>query len=239
MSHSYSEIKKFCDEKKVTLVAISKTKSDAEILDVYHEGQKIFGENKVQELTAKHNALPKNIEWHLVGHLQTNKVKLIAPFVSLIHSVDSWKLLKEINEQGKKINCVISVLLQIHIAQEETKFGLSFSEALEVFYHPELKNLHHISINGLMGMASLTKDESQIRKEFRELKIFFDEMKLTLDSLPLVKNNSALQTADFPKGSGQAKLQTLSMGMSSDYKIAIEEGSTMVRIGSAIFGARG
>ncbi|HYV95239.1 MAG TPA: YggS family pyridoxal phosphate-dependent enzyme [Chitinophagales bacterium] len=234
---AYSEIKKYCEEKGVTLVAISKTKTPEEILAVYDRGQRIFGENKVQELVEKHESpvlATKDIQWHLVGHLQTNKVKYIAPYVSLIHSIDSWKLLEEVNKQAEKCNRVIDVLLQIHIAQEETKFGLSFSEAKEIFHHPELKDLQHISIKGLMGMATLTEDETQIRKEFRSLKTFFDEMKLAIGNFQLAKKElpkSPLQIAN-------CKLQTLSMGMSSDYKTAIEEGSTMVRIGSAIFGER-
>jgi len=219
---AFLDIKNYCAEKGVTLVAISKTKTQEEILAVYNHGQKIFGENKVQELVQKYEALPKEIQWHLVGHLQSNKIKFIVPFVSLIHSVDSLKLLKEINHHAKKGNRTINVLLQIHIAQEETKFGLSFSEAREIFHNPDLKNLQHININGLMGMASLTENENQIREEFRSLKKFFDEVK---------SDSSVLQTAN-------CKLQTLSMGMSSDYRIAIEEGSTMVRIGSAIFGER-
>jgi len=211
----FSDIKEYCEEKGVTLVAISKTKTPEEIFAVYNQGQKIFGENKVQELVQKYEALPKDIQWHLVGHLQSNKIKFMVPFVSLIHSVDSWKLLEEINHHAKKNNRTINVLLQIHIAQEETKFGLSFSEAREVFHDPDLKNLQHINIVGLMGMASLTENENQIREEFHSLKKFFEEMK-----------------------SDSSMLQTLSMGMSSDFKIAIEEGTTMVRIGSAIFGER-
>ena len=222
---AYSEIKSYCEEKGITLVAISKLKTPKEILEIYNQGQRIFGENKVQELVEKYE-LPalatKEIEWHLVGHLQTNKVKYIAPFVSLIHSIDSWKLLEEVNKQAEKFSRVIQVLLQIHIAQEETKFGLSFTDAEEIFHNPGLQNLRHVQIDGLMGMASLTENENQIREEFGRLKKFFEEMK---------SDSSVLQTAN-------CKLQTLSMGMSSDYKIAIEEGSTMVRIGSAIFGER-
>jgi pyridoxal phosphate enzyme (YggS family) len=229
MSTSYSEIKKYCDERGVSLVAVSKTKTPDEILEVHSQGQNIFGENKVQELITKYNLLPKEIEWHLVGHLQTNKVKYIAPFVSLIHSIDSWKLLEEVNGQAKNFNRLMDVLLQIHIAQEETKFGLSYAEAKMILLNPELQKLSQIRIRGLMGMATLTEDEGQIRKEFRALKNFFDEMKQLQSSDLSDESESSLR---------YDKLQTLSIGMSSDYKIAIEEGSTMVRIGSAIFGDR-
>lgn len=218
MNSSYAAIKKYCDEHHVTLVAVSKTKTPEDILALYNAGQEIFGENKVQELLPKYEVLPGDIEWHLIGHLQSNKIKFIASFASLIHSVDSWKLLQEIDKQGKKINRVIDVLLQIHIAEEETKFGLSYDEAKEILLNPELKNLSSICITGFMGMATLTTNEDQIRKEFLGLKNFFEESK-------------QLQTSNI-------KLQTLSMGMSADYKIAVEEGSTMVRIGSAIFGER-
>jgi pyridoxal phosphate enzyme (YggS family) len=214
---AYAEIKKFCDLKGVDLVAISKTKTPSEILAVYDQGQRVFGENKVQELIEKANSLPKDIQWHLVGHLQTNKVKHIVPLVSLIHSIDSWKLLQEVSKQSSKFNRVTDVLLQIHIAKEETKFGLSYQEARVILLKPELKKLTHVRIQGFMGMATLTENEEQIRKEFHELKNFLDEMKLQISNF---------------------KLQTLSMGMSSDYKIAVEEGSTMVRVGSAIFGER-
>ena len=199
----------------MTLVVVSKTKTPGEILEVYNEGQRVFGENKVQELTTKYEQLPKEIEWHMVGHLQTNKVKYIAPFVSLIHSIDSWKLLEEVNKQAKIYNRLIEVLLQIHIAQEETKFGLSYSEAKMILLNRGLKELNRVRIRGLMGMATLTEDKAQIRNEFRTLKNFFDEMK-------------ELKAAD-------PKLQILSIGMSNDYKIAVQEGSTVVRIGSAIF----
>lgn len=226
MSTSYSEIKKYCDQNHVTLVAVSKTKTPDEILEVYKEGQKIFGENKVQELMSKYKLLPEKIEWHLVGHLQTNKVKHIAPLVSLIHSIDSWKLLEEVNRQATHYNRLIPVLLQIHIAQEETKFGLSYEQAKAILLNPELQKLTQVRIQGLMGMATLTEDEAQIRKEFRALKNFFAEMKDLQPSDSSDESESSLR---------YDKLQTLSIGMSSDYKIAIEEGSTMVRIGSAIF----
>ena len=218
MNDSFIELKKFLEVHSVTLVAISKTKTPEEIMRVYSEGQQVFGENKVQELLDKYDVLPKNIQWHLVGHLQTNKVKYVAPFVSLIHSVDSFGLLETINKQEKKNNRIIEVLLQVYIASEETKFGLSFEETREVLLHKKLVTLENICIRGFMGMATFTDDVEQVRKEFRSLKIFFEEMKV-------------LQSSNF-------KPEILSMGMSGDYKMAVEEGSTMVRIGSAIFGAR-
>ena len=199
----------------VTLIAVSKTHPPEIILEAYQAGHRIFGENKVQELIPKYEALPKDIEWHLIGHLQTNKVRYIASFISLIHSVDSLKLLQEINKEAIKNNRVIDCLLQIHIAQEETKFGLSFEEAEALINADEVRHLRNIHILGFMGMATLTDDESLIRKEFRSLSEFYCK----------------LQTAN-------CKLQTLSMGMSSDYPIAIQEGSTMIRIGTAIFGER-
>jgi len=218
MSVNISNLKNILTELKArnaTLVAVSKKKSVEEIKQVYNAVHKIFGENYVQELKVKHEALPKDIQWHFIGHLQTNKVKVIAPFVSLIQSVDSFKLLKEINKEGKKNNRVINCLLQIHIAQEETKFGLSFTEAEEVLKSPDVNAMKNISIKGLMGMASLTENTSQIQKEFRSLKNFLVQ----------------LQTLNF-------ELRTLSIGMTSDYKLALSEGSSMVRIGSAIFGER-
>jgi pyridoxal phosphate enzyme (YggS family) len=202
--------------KNVHLVAVSKTKTVAAIMDLYNLGQRDFGENYVQELTEKQTQLPADIRWHFIGHLQTNKVKYIAPFVYLIQGVDSLKLLKEINKQGEKINRVIHILLQVHIANEETKFGLDENE-FNLIIH-ELGSLKNIRVMGLMGMASLTEDKEQLRKEFQYLNGLF------------VTHNQ-LSTTSY-------KLQTLSMGMSADYKIAIEEGSNMVRIGSLIFGAR-
>lgn len=199
----------------VTLVAVSKTKPNEAILEAYEAGQKDFGENYVQELVDKHEQLPKDIRWHFIGHLQSNKVKYIAPFVHLIHGIDSFKLLQEINKQAQKNNRVIDCLLQIYIAQEETKFGLSFEECETLLNSEEYKNLHNVKIRGFMAMASNTEDETQIRKEFRSLKDF----------------HSRLSTSN-------TQLSILSFGMSSDYKIAIEEGSTMVRIGSIIFGER-
>ncbi|MBI4945864.1 MAG: YggS family pyridoxal phosphate-dependent enzyme [Bacteroidetes bacterium] len=200
---------------QVKLVVVTKTHPAEKVLEAYNAGDKIFGENRVQELVSKHEQLPKDIEWHLIGHLQTNKVKMIAAFISLIHSVDSTKLLKEINKCAEKENRVIDCLLQIYIAKEETKFGLSFEEAEEILQSEELKQMKNIHVIGLMGMATLTDNEQQIRSEFKSLNDFFLK----------------LQTLNF-------KLQTLSMGMSSDYKIAIEEGSNLIRVGSLIFGER-
>jgi pyridoxal phosphate enzyme (YggS family) len=196
---------------KVTLIAVSKTKPNEMLMEAYNTGQRHFGENYVQELVDKEIALPKDIHWHFIGHLQSNKVKYIVPFVYLIHGVDSFALLKEINKQAQKNNRVINCLLQIYIAQEETKFGLDFEEAGDILKSAELTELKHVSIKGFMAMASNTADEKQIRKEFSSLKKF----------------------------SGQfSDLKTLSFGMSSDYTLAIEEGSTMIRVGSSIFGER-
>lgn len=203
----------------VTLVAVSKTKPEELILEAYQSGHKIFGENKVQELVRKQGNLPKEIEWHFIGHLQTNKVKYIAPFVSLIHGVDSFKLLKEINKQAAKNQRIQSCLLQIHIAEEETKFGLSKDEVTEILESNEFKMLDHIEISGLMGMATYTDDTEQLHAEFRSLNVFFHQIKEKY-----FKNSRTFME--------------LSMGMSDDYIIAIEEGSTMVRIGSSIFGLR-
>jgi len=201
--------------KHVTLVAVSKTKPTTAILDAYTAGQRIFGENKVQEMATKHDELPKDIQWHMIGHLQRNKVKYMAHFVHLIHGVDSFKTLKEINKQAKKHQRVINCLLQARIAKEETKFGLSFSDINELISLEELSALKNIKIIGLMGMATFTEDQEQLKQEFSSLKVFFDTLK-----------------EDF------LSLDTLSMGMSGDYPLAIENGSTMVRVGSAIFGAR-
>ncbi|NNK20254.1 MAG: YggS family pyridoxal phosphate-dependent enzyme [Flavobacteriaceae bacterium] len=200
---------------KVTLVAVSKTKSDNEILQAYEAGHRIFGENKVQEMTEKWSSLPKDIEWHMIGHVQRNKVKYMAPYVSIIHGVDSLKLLREVNKQGRKHDRVIPCLLQVFIAEEETKFGFDEQELQELLASNELKDLSHVKIKGLMGMATFTDNKEQIRKEFHSLKTMFEALKTLLPDISI-----------------------LSMGMSGDYKIAIEEGSTMVRIGSSIFGAR-
>ena len=204
---------------KVTLLAVSKTKSNEEVLEAYNAGQRLFGENQVQELVEKHEHLPQDIEWHLIGHLQTNKVKYIAPFISMIQSVDSLKLLQEIDKHAGKNNRVIDCLLEIYIADEETKFGLGFDEAIEMLRSEEFAALKHVRIRGLMGIATNTDNEKQIKDEFYELRTFFDGIKQSF----------------FRK---EPSFDTLSMGMSSDYKIAIEQGSNMVRLGSTIFGQR-
>ena len=203
----------------VTLVAVSKTKPASAVLEAYNCGQRIFGENKVRELVDKAEELPKDIEWHMIGHLQSNKVKYIAPFVSMIHSVDGMKLLSEINKQGKKNDRVINCLLQFHIAQEETKFGLSFEEAQDLLTSDEFIRMENISIVGGMGMATFTENEDQLRHEFTTLENYFHVLKSHF-----FKFNPAFQH--------------ISMGMSGDYQIAIEEGSNMVRVGSSIFGSR-
>jgi pyridoxal phosphate enzyme (YggS family) len=202
----------------VTLVAVSKTKPVADLMEAYNAGQRVFGENYVQELVEKHEALPKDIQWHFIGHLQSRKVKLIAPFVNLIHGVDSLKLLHEINKEALKNNRVIDCLLQIFIAEEESKFGLDEKELTEILSSEEFKNHKNIRITGLMGMATFTENHNQIKKEFQNLKTIFDKVsKLKSDN---------------------CQLNTISMGMSGDYQLAIECGSTMVRIGSSIFGVR-
>jgi hypothetical protein len=203
---------------QVTLVAVSKTKPISDLMEAYEAGQRIFGENKIQEMTEKWESMPKDIQWHMIGHVQTNKVKFMAPFVSLIHGVDSLKLLEEINKQALKNNRVIDCLLQIHIAEEETKFGLDKEELLTLLDSKSLSEMKNIRIVGLMGMATFTDDQNQIKKEFTYLKSIFDKMK-------------SLQTENHV-------LKTISMGMSGDYQLAIECGSTMVRIGSSIFGGR-
>lgn len=203
----------------VTLVAVSKTKPVSDLMEAYNAGQRIFGENKIQEMTDKWEQMPKDIEWHMIGHVQTNKVKFMAEYVSLIHGVDSLKLLQEINKQAKKHNRVIDCLLQIHIAEEETKFGLDEEELNHILTSDEFKNLENIKIVGLMGMATFTENQNQIEKEFNYLKSIFDK----LNTIPLTQN---LQP------------NILSMGMSGDYQLAISCGSTMVRIGSSIFGNR-
>ncbi len=203
----------------VTLVAVSKTKPVESLMEVYDARQRVFGENKVQEMCDKYDEMPKDIHWHLIGHLQTNKVKYIAPFVALIHSVDSFKLLEEINKQALKNNRVIDCLLQFHIAQEETKFGLSENEASELIASNEFKLLKNVRIVGVMGMASFTEDNETVRNEFQSLKKIFTNLK-----------NKFFSKEDCFK--------EISMGMSGDYLLAIEEGSTMVRVGSSIFGTR-
>ncbi|MBL0129952.1 MAG: YggS family pyridoxal phosphate-dependent enzyme [Chitinophagaceae bacterium] len=215
---AYQLIKKELSNRNIKLVAVSKTKPIEEIQELYDLGQKDFGENYVQELVDKASQLPKDICWHYIGHLQTNKVKLIAPFVQLIHGVDSLKLLKEINKEGMKNNRVIDCLLQVHIAQEETKFGLNEEELNELISQSANLKMNNIIICGLMGMASFSENGNLVREEFKKLKRIFDQY-------------TKHQTSNI-------KLQTLSMGMSSDYRIAAEEGSTMVRIGSLLFGER-
>ncbi|MBE8724156.1 YggS family pyridoxal phosphate-dependent enzyme [Flavobacterium hungaricum] len=200
----------------VTLVAVSKTKPVPDLIEAYEAGQRIFGENKIQEMTEKWEQMPKDIQWHMIGHVQTNKVKFMAPFVSLIHGVDSLKLLQEINKQALKNNRVIDCLLQIYIAEEESKFGLDEKELNQLLTSAEFKELKNIRILGLMGMATFTEDQNQIKKEFTHLKSIFD----SIQKLDIVD------------------LKTISMGMSGDYQLAIECGSTMVRIGSSIFGGR-
>ncbi len=205
--------------KQVRLVAVSKYHPVEMIQEAYDAGQRLFGENHVQEMTQKYALLPKDIEWHFIGHLQTNKVKYIAPFVSLIHSVDSLKLLKEINKQAEKAQRVIPCLLQIHIAKEETKFGFSFDECREMLQQGEWKNLKNVQLCGVMGMGTFTDNVDQVRSEFHSLKDFFDEIKENVFS-------------DNPS------FREISMGMTDDYPIAIEEGSTLIRIGTKIFGER-
>ena len=200
---------------KVKLVAVSKTKPIRAIQEAYDAGQRDFGENRIQEMVDKHKELPKDIEWHMIGHLQRNKVKYMAHFVHLIHGVDSFKTLKEIDKQAKKHNRIINCLLQARIAREETKFGLTFNEIENILVSDELQELNNIKIVGLMGMASFTEDTDQINKEFKDLNSFFIKLKAQ-----------------------NSELNTLSIGMSGDYKIAIENGSTMIRVGSAIFGSR-
>lgn len=201
--------------KGVTLVAVSKTKPVEMLMEAYNAGFKRFGENYVQELVDKYEQMPKDIEWHFIGHLQSNKVKYIAPFVSLIHSIDSLKLLQEINKQAAKHNRVIDCLLQIYIAEEDTKSGMTEEECLEILKAETLEKLSNVRIVGLMGMTTLTEDETQIRKEFKKLKVFFQSLTIH-----------------------HSQFIILSMGMSGDYAIAIEEGSTMIRVGSKIFGGR-
>jgi PLP dependent protein len=200
-----------------TLIAVSKTQPIEKIMEAYACGQRAFGENRAQELAAKYESLPKDIQWHMIGHLQTNKVKYIATFIHLIHSVDSLKLLEEINRQGARCQRIIPCLVQVHIAEEETKFGFSPDEIFSLMNSLKEMDLRNIEIKGLMGMATFTHDEARIRKEFRTLKSLY----LTLQGKPLPRN---------------VEMAILSMGMSSDYRIAIDEGSTMIRVGTAIFG---
>lgn len=210
-------LNKECDSYQATLVAVSKTKPNTKILDLYNKGQRVFGENRVQELVNKHESLPKDIEWHMIGHLQKNKVKYIAPFVHLIHSVDSLALLQTVEKEGSKNDRVLPVLLQVKIANEESKFGSNDSSLIDMVEAG--KTMNHIKIKGLMGMATFTDDMEQVRQEFRYLKETFDKVKATY--LP-----------------SSESFTEISMGMSGDYKIALEEGSTMIRVGSLLFGAR-
>jgi len=203
----------------VTLVAVSKTHPAETVMEAYNAGQRIFGENKAQEMIAKQSLLPGDIQWHFIGHLQRNKVKFIAPFVGMIESVDSLRLLKEINKEAGKAGRIIPVLLQFHIASEETKFGLDMDEARQLLNAPEYREMKHINLRGVMGMASLTDDETLIRKEFSYLRSIFEELRKDYFS-------------------SNPEFSQISMGMSGDYAIAIEEGSTMVRIGTGIFGER-
>ena len=201
------------------LIAVSKTQPAEIVQEAYDSGQRLFGENKTQEMPTKYEALPKDISWHMIGHLQSNKIKYIAQYVTLIHSVDSEKLIAEIHKQGKKINRKIPCLLQVFIAQEETKFGFDEAELFSILENPTIAGLDFICIQGLMGMATMTEDQEKIRSEFRRLKNIFEKIKVR-------------------KLSDNIMMNELSMGMSSDYKIALEEGSTLVRVGTAIFGQR-
>lgn len=205
--------------KGVTLVAVSKTKPVSDVQEAYDAGQRIFGENHALEMRDKHEALPKDIQWHFIGHLQTNKIKYIIPFVTLIHSIDSANLLEAVNKEAAKHDRVVDCLLQFHIAQEETKFGLDLEEARQLLESDTFKNMENIRICGVMGMATFTDDEAEIRKEFKHLKAIFDTLKQDYFN-------------------DQPQFKEISMGMSDDYPIAIEEGATLVRVGSKIFGPR-
>ena len=200
---------------EVTLVAVSKTKPSSDLLEAYEAGQRVFGENKIQEMTAKHEALPKDIQWHMIGHVQSNKVKYMAPYVTLIHGVDREKLLKEINKQAAKHHRVIDCLLQIHIAQETSKFGLNEEELFQIVQNQPETTYPNVRLVGLMGMATFTEDQAQVQREFAYLKSLYDKAKKHTNTF-----------------------NTLSMGMSGDYPLAIAEGSNMIRVGSKIFGAR-
>jgi hypothetical protein len=214
IEHNLSIIKSSLPE-NVTLVAVSKTKPISDLMEAYDAGQRIFGENKIKEMAEKWEQMPKDIQWHMIGHVQTNKVKFMAKFVSLIHGVDSLKLLEEINKQALKNNRLINCLLQIHIAEEETKFGLNKKELNDILTSTGFQEMKNIRIIGLMGMATFTDNQNQIKKEFNSLKSIFDQFTIH-----------------------DSQMTILSMGMSSDYQLAIESGSTMVRIGSSIFGGR-
>ncbi|MBD0832697.1 YggS family pyridoxal phosphate-dependent enzyme [Aestuariibaculum sediminum] len=202
----------------VTLVAVSKTKPTTDIMEAYQAGHRVFGENKIQEMAEKYESMPKDIEWHMIGHVQRNKVKYMAAFVSLIHGVDNFKLLKEINKHALRYRRVINCLLQIKIAAEDSKFGMTANEATDILKSEAFSELKNIKIVGLMGMATFTDNENQIKQEFNQLKDTFENLK-TIETL-------------------NCKLETISMGMSGDYKLAIDCGSTMIRVGSSIFGER-
>ncbi len=219
IADSIKELKNETNKLKVSIIAVSKTNPALKVQEAYDAGQRLFGENMVQELVEKYEQLPKDIQWHLIGHLQSNKVKYIAPFIAMIQSVDSLKLLQEINKHAEKNSRVIDCLLQVYIADEETKFGLGFDEIIEMLRSGNLTNLKNVRIRGLMGIATNTDKEGQINEEYYELKTFFDGIKQSY----------------FRK---DAAFDVLSMGMSSDYKIAIEQGSNMIRLGSTIFGKR-
>ena len=202
----------------VTLVAVSKTKSNSDIMEAYDVGQRIFGENKIQDMVEKHEQLPNDIEWHMIGHVQRNKVKYMAPFVSLIHGVENFKVLKEIDKQAAKHNRVIDCLLQIKIASEDSKFGMTSNDAAKIIDSKEFSELKNVMITGVMGMATFTDNQEQIKKEFSTLKSTFEDLK---------QSNTY-----------NCQMRTISMGMSGDYKLAIDSGSTMIRVGSSIFGSR-
>ena len=217
ITKNLNQIKSTISE-NVSLVAVSKTKPVSDLMEAYNAGQRIFGENKIQEMTEKWQTMPKDIQWHMIGHVQTNKVKFMAEYVSLIHGVDSLKLLEEVNKQAQKYDRIIDCLLQMHIAEEETKFGLNETELKEILNSETLKKLNNIQIVGLMGMATFTENQSQIKKEFQNLKSIFDNYKNLKSEI--------------------CNLKFLSMGMSGDYQLGIECGSNMIRIGSSIFGSR-
>ena len=232
MEQSFEQLKMFLNSRDVTLVAVTKTRIPQEVLKIYEQGHRVFGENKAQELAEKFEALPKDIEWHLIGHLQTNKVKIVIPLVTLIHSVDSWRLLDEIEKQSAQLNRITEILIQVHIAAEETKYGLSIEDARKMLADDHLEVYRNVRIRGLMGIASLTDNQDQVRQEFKRLKVFYDEVRLKLMNVSSMSDIAtswilALDTFNI-----------LSMGMSDDYQMAIEEGSTLVRIGRAIFGER-
>lgn len=216
--NSLKNIQQICEQNSCKLIAVSKTKPISDIKLVYESGQKVFGENRVQELVSKYEALPNDIEWHAIGHLQRNKVKYIAPFVSLIHAVDSFSLLAEINKQAEKNNRVIPYLLQMHIATESSKFGFAEDELTNIEDHFKANEYAHTVCKGVMGMATFTNNKQLVRNEFKSLKYIFEKLKSSIFT--------------------DSTFKEISMGMSGDYEIAIEEGSTMVRVGSAIFGSR-